>query len=81
MEQRNIAFIGGGNMARSLVSGLINAGFPATRIRVTDLDQDKLDALHQEFGVQTFLDNVAAAEGADVLVLAVKPQYMADALT
>lgn len=80
MEQRNIAFIGGGNMARSLVSGLIHAGYPAACIRVTDLDQDKLDALQQEFGVQTFLDNFAAADGADVLVLAVKPQYMAEAL-
>jgi pyrroline-5-carboxylate reductase len=81
MEQRKIAFIGGGNMARSLVSGLINAGHPAPLIHVTDLDQDKLAELSDQFGIRTGVDNTAAAQGADVLVLAVKPQYMAEMLT
>lgn len=81
MEQRKIAFIGGGNMARSLISGLINAGHPAQLIHVTDLDQDKLSELAEQFGVQTSMDNALAAQQADVLVLAVKPQYMAEMLT
>ena len=78
MEQRTIAFIGGGNMARSLISGLLNAGHPAERIHVTDLDQDKLAALSDEFGIQTGTDNAAAVRAAEVVVLAVKPQFMAE---
>jgi len=81
MEQRKIAFIGGGNMARSLISGLINAGHPAHLIHVTDLDQDKLTELSEQFGIQAGMDNALAAQQADVLVLAVKPQYMAEMLT
>ena len=81
MEQRKIAFIGGGNMARSLISGLINAGHPAHLIHVTDLDQDKLTELAEQFGIQAGMDNALAAQQADVLVLAVKPQYMAEMLT
>lgn len=81
MEQRKIAFIGGGNMARSLISGLINAGHPADHIQATDLDQDKLAELANDYGILTTTDNAAAVQAADVVVLAVKPQYMADALT
>ncbi len=80
MEQRTIAFIGGGNMARSLISGLLNAGHPAERIHVTDLDQDKLAALSDEFGIRTGTDNAAAVRAAEVVVLAVKPQFMAEML-
>lgn len=80
MEQRNIAFIGAGNMARSLISGLITAGFPGSKIHATDIDAMKAQELGKEFGITGSNDNVAAVKNADVIVLAVKPQFMTEML-
>lgn len=77
MKDTRIAFIGGGNMARSLVGGLIADGVPATRLEVAEPDAARRAALEQEFGVGVTADNAAAARSADVIVLAVKPQVMA----
>jgi len=74
-----ICFIGGGNMASSLVGGLINNHYPAGLITVTDPQQDKLDFLAKQFSINTTTDNQAAVEDADVIVLAVKPQVLAEA--
>lgn len=79
MKDTRIAFIGGGNMARSLVGGLIADGVPATRLEVAEPDAARRAALEREFGVGVTADNAAAARSADVIVLAVKPQVMAGA--
>ena len=68
----HIAFIGGGNMARSLIGGLLKAGTPAAEIRVADPVLEPLAPL----GVHATRDNAAAARGGAVVVLAVKPQVM-----
>ena len=68
----DIAFIGGGNMARSLIGGLIKSGAPAASIRVADPVLEPLAPL----GVRATQDNATAAQGAAVIVLAVKPQVM-----
>ena len=74
-----IAFIGGGHMTTSLIGGLRSGGMPAGDITVADPVAGQLERLRQEFGVQGTHDNAAAAGGADVIVLAVKPQDMATA--
>lgn len=74
--EARIAFIGGGNMARSLVSAQLAHGVPARSIRVAEPREAARTALAREFGVATFADNVAAIDGADCIVLAVKPQIM-----
>jgi len=71
-----IAFIGGGNMARSLIGAQLARGLPPDAITVAEPRAEARDALAREFGVPTFSDNAAAVAGADCVVLAVKPQVM-----
>ena len=72
----NIGFIGGGNMARSLIGGLLARGWRAEQIAVADPMPEQLDALRAEYAVRVTNDNVVAARDADIVVLAVKPQEM-----
>lgn len=81
MSRPQIVFIGGGNMARSLVGGLVAADYPAERIRVTDPSEDKRSELAASFGVATAADNTAAVADAEVVVLAVKPQGLREVVT
>jgi len=74
--QKTITFIGAGNMARSLIAGLIQDNTPH-KVRVSDPDQLQLQAIQQAYpAVGTFTDNSEAVNGADIIVLAVKPQLM-----
>lgn len=76
MDRERIVFIGGGNMARSLIGGLVAGGWPAARIGVTDPSPDQRERLASRFGVTASEDNQAAIADADIVVLAVKPQLM-----
>ena len=78
MRNIDVAFIGGGNMATSLIGGLISNGLTADRITVSDPAEAQLERLGQRFGVKTTSDNAAALNAAPVSVLAVKPQQLAD---
>jgi pyrroline-5-carboxylate reductase len=71
-----VAFIGGGNMARSLVGGLLARGADPALIHVADPDEQQRGTLAREFGVRTHADNAAAVTAAATWVLAVKPQVM-----
>ncbi len=73
---RRLAFIGGGNMAAALISGLTKRGLPAERIVVADPSRGQLELLVRDFGIGTADDNESAAAGAEVIMLAVKPQQM-----
>ncbi len=76
MTTPRIAFIGAGNMATSLIGGLVNGGHPPTHVNVADPDRDRLSAAAQSFNVQCCDSNAQAVEDADVVVFAVKPQIM-----
>ncbi len=76
----DIAFIGGGNMARSLIGGLLRNGYAAKQIHVSEPYAELRCALVDDFGVQAHADNHAAAAAAKVWVLAVKPQVMSQVL-
>lgn len=76
MDKLKISFIGAGNMACSLIGGLIADGKTATDINITDINTEQLNTLQQHFGVNICQSNVEATEAADILVLAVKPQVL-----
>ncbi len=76
MKEQILAFIGGGNMGSCLVGGLVADGHPPGRLRVSDPDAARLAVLRQRFGVETSGDNRLTAAGADVVILAVKPQMV-----
>jgi len=76
MKDTSIAFIGGGNVARSLVGGLIADGVPAARLQVAEPDPARRTVLQKDFGIRVTADNRAAAAAAEVVVLAVKPEAM-----
>lgn len=76
MVRQQIVFIGGGNMARSLVGGLVADGYPPACIRASDPAPEQRERLAQGLGIETTDDNEAAVADADVVVLAVKPQVM-----
>jgi len=75
---QTICFIGGGNMAQSLIGGLIHNGYDSQHIIVTDPDNRRLQQLAELYSVRTSKNNLPAVEAADVVVLAVKPQILAE---
>jgi pyrroline-5-carboxylate reductase len=73
----NIRFIGGGNMARALVGGLITRGHASATLSVVEIDAESRKLLATRFGIATFAAaEPAAVANADVVVLAIKPQQM-----
>jgi len=76
MSTPRIAFVGGGNMAASLIGGLRAQGIPASVIRASDPGTDRRTELEATHGIRAFADNAQAIAGADLVVLAVKPQVM-----
>ncbi|WP_455375745.1 pyrroline-5-carboxylate reductase [Kaarinaea lacus] len=70
----NILFIGGGNMASSLIGGLIADGFDSNKISVVEINSEKRERLAQTFGVQAFPALESAIDHQDVVVFCVKPQ-------
>ena len=80
MNQLNISFIGTGNMAGAIVRGLAQTQKGAVRMYLFDLDSDKANALAAETGSVAEPDMASAVKAGEIIVLAVKPQNMADLL-
>jgi len=79
IQSRHLAFIGGGNMATAIISGLLSQNStPPQNITVSEPWDVNRDKISSKYGVRTTTSNAEAASGADVLVLAVKPQVAKD---
>jgi pyrroline-5-carboxylate reductase len=77
LSSLRIALIGGGNMARGLLGGLIAKGADPAFITVVEPDAAVRRRVQQDFGVAVTSESASAIHGAAVVVLAVKPQIMA----
>lgn len=77
MSRSNIAFIGGGNMARAIASGLKRSGVDPAHILISEPLAERRAVLRQDFpGSSVSSDNNAVAADAGTMVLAVKPQIL-----
>ncbi|HEY5102944.1 MAG TPA: pyrroline-5-carboxylate reductase [Steroidobacteraceae bacterium] len=77
MSANTVAILGGGNMGRALIGGLLRRGMRAEKIQVAEVGLDARAALARDFAVTASADAAAAVADADVIVLAVKPQDIA----
>ncbi len=76
MKIQKIGFIGGGNMASSLISGLIASGHSPQDLWVSDINPETLKVLADNLKVNTSTNNDDIINAVDVIVLAVKPQIL-----
>jgi pyrroline-5-carboxylate reductase len=76
-----IAFIGGGIMAEAIIAGVLGKGLAASgAIAVGEPVSQRRDYLNSRHGVKATPDNLEAIEGAQLVVLAVKPQQLEDVM-
>lgn len=76
MTAAKIGFIGGGNMARSIIGGLLGKGYRPEHIMASAPSTATRESLTADFGINVSEDNQAVCAFADALVLAVKPQKL-----
>jgi len=70
-----LGFVGGGNMAQALITGLKSQNFVMRDITVIELEANKCEALKHAFGINTSAE-LADIQASDVIVLAIKPQQL-----
>jgi pyrroline-5-carboxylate reductase len=76
-----VGFIGGGNMAEALISGLIETETVLpSKLSVSDTDTSRLKHLSETYGIKTFKSNVEIVANSDIVFLAVKPQVLSSVL-
>jgi len=76
-EHKTIALLGPGAMGEAIIIGLLNKGITVPeKIRASTPETDRIDEITKRYGVLGFYDNIQAVEGADLVILAVKPQKL-----
>ena len=79
--ESQIAFLGAGNMARAIILGLLNTGFSPQQLRAADPSEQALEGLRSLGLTQLSASPAQFNDGVDLIVAAVKPQVMAEALS
>src|SRR5689334_1074943 len=82
LKNKKLAVLGCGKLGEILIKGLLEAGvIEVANVIVTAGHQHRLEQMHERFGVAGTLSNEAAAESADIIILAVKPQTVPSVVT
>lgn len=71
-----VTFIGGGNMASALISGLLQQSYSAKQLHVVEINAENCEKIKHAFGVSALPDLADGVIGSDVIVLSVKPQQL-----
>ena len=81
LNDKKIGFIGSGNMAEALISGLVlsNSAKPENII-CSDISESTLKAVQDKYQVTTTEDNIVVAEKSEIIVYATKPQILGEVL-
>ncbi len=77
MLDKRITFIGAGNMAEALISGIISSElvFPQM-VTASDIREERSEYLEREYGIKVTSDNLDAVSRSEIIILAVKPQNL-----
>ncbi len=79
--EKTIGFIGGGSMGSAMIGGILQSGLvPKEQIIAADKNEPALLSLQERFGIRTTQSNAVAAAQADIVILAVKPHILAEAI-
>ncbi|WP_088102389.1 pyrroline-5-carboxylate reductase [Halalkalibacter urbisdiaboli] len=78
-----ITFLGAGSMAEAIIAGLVSHNIvkPSQIIATNLADKQKLEELQQRYGIQTTSNRKEAVEKADIVILAMKPKSVNDAIS
>ncbi len=81
LRKKKIGFIGSGNMAQALISGLIlsNSADPENIIS-SDVTEETISAVREKYHIRTSLNNTEVAEKSEIIIYATKPQILAEVL-
>jgi pyrroline-5-carboxylate reductase len=80
LKSQKIGFLGAGNMAQAMIKGLIEGGIPAKNIFATNRTPGKIQRLVESYKIQNPGSNEALIENCEIIILAVKPQDLLNAL-
>ncbi|GMR03619.1 MAG: pyrroline-5-carboxylate reductase [Gammaproteobacteria bacterium] len=80
-KHMQVGFIGAGNMARSLAGGLLKNGWRKEQLTLSDPDSNQRKGVETVLGLAVYANNNEVAVKADILMLAVKPQFLKTAAT
>ncbi|KAI8338033.1 pyrroline-5-carboxylate reductase [Chlamydoabsidia padenii] len=77
-----VSFIGGGNMAEAILCGLQSSGHPGSKLKYSEPFEERLHYMQTKYpDMVGSTDNVKVIDGANVVILAVKPQVLRQVLT